>query len=147
MSAPGDSLLYYVARVDMIRIGSPSDDLRTRADRLLLSGEVTLAELRVQSPRPAICVVTPTRVIYVGSEQIGYRVGSIPYERVASIRLVRQRHISTVQVVHSTGKLMLTSADSGKVQRFADVLQKQHASLELPQLLRTERKLGAAVAV
>lgn len=132
--------------LDMIIIGSAPDELKARANRMLLPGESTLAELRVHSPRPAFFMITPGRVIYVGVEQIGYRMGSIPLEEVTSANLMRQRHVSTMHVLHSTGKLVLTSADGGRIQRFANVLKKQ---LALQDRLLSEHtpQIRGAVAV
>jgi hypothetical protein len=129
----------------MIIIGSAPDDLKARVNRMLLPGETILAELRVQSPRPAFCVATPGRIIYVGAEQIGYRMGSIPLEKVTAVDLMRQRHVSTVHVMHSTGKLVLTSADGGRIQRFANVLKKQLALQELSLPNRAQPGRGAVV--
>ncbi|GEM_PF-3309866 len=114
----------------MLIIGSATDDLKARANRMLLPGESSLAELRVHSPRPAFFMVTQGRILYVGVEQIGYRMGSVPLEEVTSTHLIRQRHVSTMHVMHSTGKLVLTSADGGRIQRFANTVKKQVALRE-----------------
>jgi hypothetical protein len=88
-------------------------------------------------------MATAGRIIYVGVEQIGYRMGSVPLEEVTVVNLIRQRHVSTMHVLHSTGKLVLTSADGRRIQRFSNVVKKQLALREryLPE--HTQQARGA----
>ncbi|HET6569570.1 MAG TPA: hypothetical protein VFG50_16515, partial [Rhodothermales bacterium] len=86
---------------------------------MLLAGEQIIDAIELHSPRAAVCLATSSRLIHLAQDPIGCRIVSLPYDRITSIGLARQRHITTVQIMHASGTLMLTSSDAAHLQRIA----------------------------